>query len=133
MTVADTLCLDDPGSFGIAWELEDCSSAGVSGLERRIREANVFFHVGQGAGLAQVLIVAVALSKLVLAEGVPPSFPFNHSLPTFPTLLRGCLPEHAGVCVLCSPCLWTKNLHKAFEIHLLGIFVSSPYSSVYVM
>lgn len=74
MTVADTLVLVKPGRLCIAWEIVGCSSEGLGGLERKIREANVFFHVGQGAGLIQILTVAVALSKLVLAKEVPTLF-----------------------------------------------------------
>lgn len=46
MIVLTLLVLDHPGSLGTAWESERCSSAGLGGLALKIRDANLFFHVG---------------------------------------------------------------------------------------
>lgn len=65
------LVLDDPGSLGTAWESEGCSSAGLGGLGLKIRDANHFSHVEHDPH------VTMALSKLVLAKGIPTNSSFH--------------------------------------------------------
>lgn len=133
MTVADTLCL------GWSWQFGYCLGIGRMFLSRGewfgkedqrskcLLSCWTRGRSGTGphscCGLEQAGVGWGCASQLSLQSL---SSHLSHSAPWMPPwACRG-----GG---LCSPCLWTENLHKAFEIHLLGIFVSSPNSSVYVM
>lgn len=115
------LVLDDPGSLGTARDSEGCSSAGLAGLALKIRDANLF------SMLDVILPLLWPWANWCWTRRYLLALPFMSSPPLLSPLscVEASLSMQGRTGEPCSPYLWVENSRKAFETHLLGIFVSS--------